>query len=244
MNLFSIIERFVYRIEFRICQIDCLQLKNTQFEVHHIALQDIELLLPLIQEFDSSNLVINVSSSQIISCIKFRNYTSPSSSSKAINSSEVVPLLSPINSRSRERDRSRSNVKDELVQQSSATKKLSMNNSKVAPIISKATLISKSNLSQAASVKPSSSSLGFKPYTVSSALNTSKSSSTTQKIVSSTPSKDNKKNDEKLRQKAEKEAKKEEKRLTKEAEKIAKTRAKEMKKQKCSSGESKALLVS
>lgn len=216
------------------------------FEVHRIALQDIELLLPLIQEFDSSNLVINVSNPQIISYIIFRSYTSPSSSSKAINSSDVVPLLSPINSRSRERDRSRSAVKDELVQQSSATKKLSINNSKVAPIISKATLISKSNLSQAASVKlqPSSSSLGFKPYTVSSALNTSKSSSTTQKIASSTPSKDNKKNDEKLRQKAEKEAKKEEKRLAKEAEKIAKTRAKEMKKQKCSSGENKALLVS
>lgn len=116
-----------------------------------------------------------------------------------------------------------------------------MSNSKVAPIISKSTLINKSNLSQAACVKPSSSSLGFKPYTVSSAPNSSKSlSSTTQKTVNT----DNKKNDEKLRQKAEKEAKKEEKKLQKEAEKLAKIRAKEMKKQKCSNGENKALLVS
>lgn len=91
-----------------------------------------------------------------------------------------------------------------------ATKKLSMNNSKVAPIISKATLINKSN-TQPASVKPSA--LGFKPYTVSSTPSTSKSSGCTPKTANSASSKDNKKNDnkkneEKLKQKAEKEAKK------------------------------------
>lgn len=80
-----------------------------------------------------------------------------------------------------------------------------MNNSKVAPIISKATLINKSN-TQAASVKPSA--LGFKPYTVSSAPSSIKSS-----VANSVLSKDNKKSDskkteEKLKQKAEKEAKK------------------------------------
>lgn len=92
----------------------------------------------------------------------------------------------------------------------SATKKLSMNNSKVAPIISKATLISKSN-TQPAGVKPPA--LGFKPYTVSSAPSTSKPSAATSKPTNSVASKDNKKSDnkkseEKLKQKAEKEAKK------------------------------------
>lgn len=85
-----------------------------------------------------------------------------------------------------------------------------MNNSKVAPIISKATLISKSN-TQPASVKPSS--LGFKPYTVSSAPSTSKSSAAASKPTNLVSSKDNKKNDnkkseDKLKQKADKEAKK------------------------------------
>lgn len=85
-----------------------------------------------------------------------------------------------------------------------------MNNSKVAPIILKATLISKSN-TQAASVKPSA--LGFKPYTVSSAPSTSKSLVAASKPSNSVLLKDNKKsdskkNEEKLKQKAEKEAKK------------------------------------
>lgn len=132
-------------------------------------------------------------------------------------------------------------MKDEPLPQTSATK---LKTSKVAPIIAKATLINKSNTSQPAQVKPSSSSLGFKPYTVSSSGTSSKISSTTQKTVNSAPLKDNKKNEEKLRQKAEKEAKKEEKRLAKENEKIAKIRAKEMKKLKCGNGEEKALLVS
>lgn len=122
----------------------------------------------------------------------FRNYTS---SSKAINASEIVPLLDEPST---------------STASTSATKKISMNNSKVAPIISKATLISKSNI-QPASVKPSS--LGFKPYTVSSAPSTSKSSTAALKPTNQVSSKDNKKNDnkkndEKLKQKADKEAKK------------------------------------
>lgn len=142
-----------------------------------------------------------------------------------------MPLLSPTSSRSRSRARGISPKDDPAPQ----TKKL--NNSKVAPIISKATLISKTNSSQAASVKPSSSSLGFKPYTISPG--TLKTTSLISKAGSSNFSKDNRKNEEKLKQKAEKEAKKEEKRQAKEAEKLAKLRAKEIK--KC--GESKALLV-
>lgn len=119
-----------------------------------------------------------------------RSYTS---SSKAINASEIVPLLD-----------------EPSTSLTSATKKLSMNNSKVAPIISKATLISKSN-AQPANVKPSA--LGFKPYTVSSAPSSSKSAVATAKPANSVSSKDNKKidnkkNEERLRQKAEKEAKK------------------------------------
>lgn len=127
----------------------------------------------------------------------FRNYTS---SSKAINASEIVPLLDE------------PSTSTAPAPTTSATKKLSMSNSKVAPIISKATLISKSN-TQPASVKPSASSLGFKPYTVSSAPGTSKSSVSATKPANTVSSKDNKKsenkkNEEKLKQKAEKEAKK------------------------------------
>lgn len=117
----------------------------------------------------------------------FRNYTS---SSKAINASEIVPLLDEPST---------------PTASTSATKKLSMNNSKVAPIISKATLISKSN-TQAASVKPSA--LGFKPYTVSSVPSASKASVAASKPANLVLLKDSKKNEEKLKQKAEKEAKK------------------------------------
>lgn len=85
-----------------------------------------------------------------------------------------------------------------------------MSSSKVAPIISKATLITKTN-TQPARVTPSA--LGFKPYTVSSAPSTSKSSAPASKPANNVSSKDNKKNEnkkveEKLKQKAEKEAKK------------------------------------
>lgn len=186
---------------------------------------DLPNRLPPIKEYTVRSPSRHRTPSPVNSGVRFKNYTS---SSKNLNTSEIIPLLD---------EPSTSTAPP------SATKKL--NNSKVAPIISKATLISKSN-TQPASVKPSSSSLGFKPYTVSSTPSTSKSSNATSKPTNSAASKDDKKNDtkkneEKLKQKAEKEAKKEEKRLAKEEEKIAKLRAKEEKKR--GKIESKALLV-
>jgi len=106
-----------------------------------------------------------------------------------------------------------------LTPSTSGTKKL--NNSKVAPIISKATLISNKSSTQPASIKPSMS--GFKPYTVSSAPITSKSSVSAAKPSASSSassskddkrdnkkgeSADKKKKEEKMKLKAEKEAKK------------------------------------
>lgn len=122
----------------------------------------------------------------------FRSYTS---STKAINASEIVPLLDEPST---------------STAPTSATKKLNMSTSKVAPIISKATLITKTN-TQPARVTPSA--LGFKPYTVSSAPSSSKSSTLTSKPANNVSSKDNKKSEnkkieEKLKQKADKEAKK------------------------------------
>lgn len=120
--------------------------------------------------------------------LSFRNYTE---SSKAINASEFVPLLEEASS-------SASAAPPTVV-----GKKLSMNNSKVAPIGSKATLISKSN-TQPASVK--SPALGFKPYTVS--LGPSSSSALKTSSSKDIKKSESVKNEEKLKQKAEKEAKK------------------------------------
>jgi hypothetical protein len=91
-----------------------------------------------------------------------------------------------------------------------------MSNSKVAPIISKATLISKTN-TQSASLTPSTTAgFHFKPYTVSSSTN----SKGTPSASSKSSGKDDKKKDikkaenvdkkkeEKIKQKAEKAAKK------------------------------------
>jgi hypothetical protein len=124
--------------------------------------------------------------------------------SKSQNSSELVPLLL-----------------DDTAAASSpppatvSTKKLSMNNSKVAPIISKATLINKTNTAQSASITPSTSGFHFKPYTIASAG--SKSNSTSANA--SKAGKDDKKKDVKKNESVEK----------KKAEKAAKAKAKKEK---------------
>lgn len=95
-----------------------------------------------------------------------------------------------------------------------------MNNSKVAPIISKATLINKTNTTQSASITPSTSGFHFKPYTIASSSTNAKSNTSTNANASKVTGKDEKKKDvkkiegiekkkeEKLKQKAEKAAKK------------------------------------
>ncbi|CAO1310987.1 unnamed protein product [Diamesa tonsa] len=168
--------------------------------------------------------------------VRFKNYTS----SNSLNPSETAPLLGEAST---------------STASASKTPKLGMN-SKVAPIISKATIMTKTNTS-ATSIKPSTSNFqGFKPYVVTSTPNskTNQSSSKSSVVPQSASSKmeekkDNKKNEslekkkreEKLKQKADKEAKKEEKRLAKEEEKITKMMAKEEKKR--GKKEAKALLV-
>ncbi|KAL7051193.1 hypothetical protein ACKWTF_004377 [Chironomus riparius] len=149
-----------------------------------------------------------------VNSVRFKTYTLPSKSSKS--SSELEPLLADTSS---------------PPLSSISSKKLSINNSKVAPIISKATLINKTNVTQSASITPSTSGFHFKPYTIASSTN---SKSSTSANASKATSKDDKKKDlkkeEKLKQKAEKAAKKEEKRLAKEEEKLAKLRLKEERK--------------
>lgn len=84
-----------------------------------------------------------------------------------------------------------------------------LNNSKVAPIISKATLINKTSM-QTASITPSKTSgFQFKPYTVasSSTANANATKDDKKKDLKKTEGSEKKK-EEKLKQKAEKAAKK------------------------------------
>lgn len=84
-----------------------------------------------------------------------------------------------------------------------------INNSKVAPIVSNATLIDKTSM-QTASITPSrSSGFQFKPYTVASSSSTSATASS-KGLGKDDKKKENveKKKEEKLKQKAEKAAKK------------------------------------